>query len=200
MKFELPKLDYQENALEPHISGRTVAIHYHKHHQGYLNKLEKAIGGTSEANKSLKELIQTTEGHVFNCAAQVWNHSFYWQSMNPNNSALPIDPLKDAIERDFGSLKQFKEDFAEAAKGEFGSGWAWLIHQKDENKLDIISSTDAENPLQSNGKQIPLLTIDVWEHAYYLDYQNERGKYIESYLEYLINWEFAADNFTKIET
>ena len=200
MEFELPKLDYQENELEPHISGQTVAIHYHKHHQGYLNKLKKAIGDTSDANKSLEELIQTSEGHVFNCAAQVWNHSFYWKSMIPNSPATPKGQLEDAINKDFGSLKQFKEDFAEAAKGEFGSGWAWLIYKKDQSKLAIMSSTDAENPLQSNGKQIPLLTIDVWEHAYYLDYQNERAKYIESYLEHLINWEFAAENYMRIDT
>ncbi len=199
MKFELPQLDYLENALEPYISEQTVAIHYHKHHQGYLNKLEKAIDGTSDKNKSLEELIQTTNGHVFNCAAQVWNHSFYWKSMSPDKLTTPISSLEDRIISDFGSLKHFKEKFSNAAKGEFGSGWAWLIYKKDENKLDIISSTDAENPLQSNGKQIPLLTLDVWEHAYYLDYQNERGKYIESYLEHLINWKFAAENFMKIK-
>lgn len=197
MKFELPKLDYAENALDPHISEQTVAIHYHKHHQGYLNKLKKAIGDKKEAEKTLEELIRTTEGHVFNCAAQVWNHSFYWKCMTPDGGSKPAEKLAQAIDRDFGSLKEFKTKFTEAANGEFGSGWAWLTSDKN-GKLHVTSSTDAENPLQSSESKTPLLTIDVWEHAYYLDYQNERGKYVEGFLDHLINWDFVSDNYNKL--
>ena len=195
MNFELPKLDYAEYALEPHISNQTVAIHYHKHHQGYIDKLEHAIGTKKDSEKSLTDLIKSTsDEHVFNCASQVWNHNFYWKSMTPNSNTKPTKKLVKAIDRDFGSMDKFNHAFAEAAKGEFGSGWAWLVSNVD-GALKVISSTDAENPLLSNVKQIPLLTMDVWEHAYYLDYQNERGKYVHAYIDHLINWDFASSNY-----
>jgi Fe-Mn family superoxide dismutase len=193
MKFELPTLPYDKSALAPHISARTLELHYEKHHRGYLTKLEKAIGGKPEAEKSLHEIIRTTEGTVFNLAAQVWNHTFYWDSMKPGGGGRPAGPLLAAIERDFGGFDRFAKQFAEAARGEFGSGWAWLV--LGPQKLRVIATHDAENPLQTNA--LPLLTIDVWEHAYYLDYQNERDRYVQAVLDHLLNWSFAEQNFAR---
>ena len=191
MNYELPELPYDFDSLEPHISGKTLEVHYEKHHKSYLTKLKKGIEGTSDEEKSLEELVETAGGSIFNNAAQVWNHSFYWQSMSPNGGGNPEGDLAELVERDFGPVQEFKERFTEAAKKEFGSGWGWLVKRPD-GRLDIISTTDAENPLQEG--KTPLLAIDVWEHAYYLDYQNERPKYIKAYLDELINWEFAAKN------
>jgi Fe-Mn family superoxide dismutase len=196
MKFELPPLPYEKSALAPHVSARTLDLHYEKHHRGYLKKLEQAIGGTPKAEKSLREIIRTTEGTVFNLAAQVWNHTFYWDSMKPGGGGRPAGPLLAAIEHDFGGFDAFTRQFAEAARGEFGSGWAWLV--LGPQKLRVIATHDAENPLQTNAR--PLLTIDVWEHAYYLDYQNERDRYVQAFLDHLVNWPFAEQNFAHAQS
>lgn len=191
MEFKLEPLPYDLDALAPHISERTLHYHYEKHHRGYLNKLEEAIGDRPEAKKSLENLIIETEGDVFNFAAQVWNHSFYWRSLKPDGGKRPGGALDEAIQSAFGSFDRFKRDFAEAANGEFGSGWAWLV-QGTAGRLGVINSSDAENPLK--GRQTPLLCIDVWEHAYYLDYQNERAKYVQAVIEHLLDWDFAEQN------
>jgi Fe-Mn family superoxide dismutase len=191
MKFELPPLPYDTTALAPHISERTLDFHYGKHHQLYMKKLKAAIEGTPDEQKTLEQLIKTCGGSIFNNAAQVWNHTFYWNSMSPQGGGAPGRTLAGFIERDFTSIDSFIERFSAAARGEFGSGWAWLV-QRPDGRLDVINSSDAENPLQRGLK--PLLTIDVWEHAYYLDYQNERAKYIQAFVKELINWDFAAAN------
>ncbi|HUD96345.1 MAG TPA: superoxide dismutase [Woeseiaceae bacterium] len=190
MQFELKPLDYDYDALEPHIGARTVEIHYSKHHQGYLDKLEKAIGDKPLAKESLEHIVRNTEGSVFNSAAQVWNHDFYWKCMKPGGGGKPAGDVEKLLSRDFGSLDRFRQDFAEAASNEFGSGWTWLV--MDNGKLRVISTTDADTPLTKN--LTALLTLDVWEHAYYLDYQNERDAYIEAFLDHLINWDFAREN------
>ena len=190
MQFKLQPLDYPYDALAPHISASTVEIHYSKHHKGYLDKLEKAIGGKELADEDLEDIVCKTEGSTFNNAAQVWNHDFYWQCMTPDGGGDPKGEVAEALKRDFGSIKDFRQKFAEAAKNEFGSGWAWLVQES--GKLKVRSTTDAENPLIY--EQNPLLTIDVWEHAYYLDYQNERAKYVKAFIDHLINWDFVARN------
>lgn len=190
MQFELKPLDYDYDALEPHIGARTVEIHYSKHHQGYLDKLENAIGDKPLAKESLEHIVRKTEGSVFNSAAQVWNHDFYWKCMKPGGGGKPAGDVEKLLSRDFGSLDRFRQDFAEAASNEFGSGWTWLV--MDSGKLRVISTTDADTPLTKN--LTALLTLDVWEHAYYLDYQNERDAYIEAFLDHLINWDFAREN------
>ena len=197
MEFELPKLPYELDELEPYVSARTLRIHYLKHHQGYVDKLEKALSGKPLARKSLVDIVCETDGDTYNNAAQVWNHSFYWSSMTRNGGGSPRQSVAAAIERDFGGVEDFKQRFAEAASGEFGSGWAWLV-ANDDGKLRVISSTDAENPMRSG--QHPLLTLDVWEHAYYLDYQNERGKYIAAFLDHLLNWAFVEKNLNRVNT
>jgi Fe-Mn family superoxide dismutase len=192
MKFELPPLPYEKSALEPYISARTLEFHYEKHHRGYLSKLEKTIGHTPDAEKSLVQIIQESQGKIFNLAAQVWNHTFYWDCMKPNGGGEPRGDLAAAIKRDFGDYATFAQQFSAAANGEFGSGWGWLVVAKN-GKLDVVNSSDAENPLQSDQK--PILTVDVWEHAYYLDYQNERERYVSAFVDHLINWDFAERNF-----
>ena len=196
MKFELPDLPYDYSALEPHISARTLKIHHQKHHGGYVKKLEKLIGDTKKAENSLEEIICSSSGKEFNLAAQVWNHTFYWHSMAPGGGMRPGGALKSAIESAFGSVDELRKELADAAVDEFGSGWAWLIATKD-GKLAVTHSTDAENPLPTSNT--PLLTIDVWEHAYYLDYQNEREKYVDALLDNLINWRFATENFARLK-
>ena len=194
MKFELPPLPYDKSALAPYVSARTLELHYEKHHRGYLTKLEKAIRGTPVAEKSLVDIIRESDGAVFNNAAQVWNHTFYWDSMKPRGGGKPSSEFLRVIERDLGSFPEFTQQFSEAAMGEFGSGWAWLV-LSNSGKLRVIASHDAENPLQTNA--VPLLTIDVWEHAYYVDYQNERDRYISGYLDHLVNWDFAEKNYLR---
>lgn len=191
MKFEIEPLPYSHDALAPHISARTLEIHHGKHHQGYMDKLRKQIEGKPEAEHSLEDLIRSSEGDLFNNAAQVWNHAFYWKSMKPDGGGEPAGELADALIAGFGSIDRFKAQFAEAANGEFGSGWAWLVLDPG-GRLRVLSSSDAENPLQKG--QTPLLTLDVWEHAYYLDHQNDRGGYVAGFLDRLIDWEFAARN------
>jgi Fe-Mn family superoxide dismutase len=190
MQFNLKPLDYDYDALEPHIGARTVEIHYSKHHQGYLDKLEKAIGDKPLAKESLEVIVRNTDGPVFNSAAQVWNHDFYWKCMKPGGGGKPAGEVEKLLSRDFGSLDRFRQDFAEAASNEFGSGWTWLV--MDNGKLRVISTTDADTPLTKD--MTALLTLDVWEHAYYLDYQNERDAYIEAFLDRLVNWDFAREN------
>jgi superoxide dismutase, Fe-Mn family len=190
VSFELPALPYAKDALAPHMSAETFDYHHGKHHLAYVNKLNELTAGKPEAGKSLEELIRTTEGGLFNQAAQVWNHTFFWSCMKPAGGGEPTGDLAAAIQRDFGSYADFKTKFAAEAVGRFGSGWAWLV--KDGDKLAITNSINAGNPM-TEGKT-PLLTLDVWEHAYYIDYRNARPNFITAFLEHLVNWDFAAAN------
>ena len=190
--IELPKLPYEMNALEPHISQKTLEFHYGKHHNGYVNNLNKLIAGTPFESKSLEEIVKTAQGGMFNNAAQVWNHTFYWNCMTPNpKKTAPTGKLMDAIVRDFGSFDAFKEKFINACVTLFGSGWAWLVADK-EGKLSIVQTSNAQTPLTEGLK--PLLVCDVWEHAYYLDYQNLRANYVNEFWS-VINWEFVESNY-----
>ncbi|NNE61860.1 MAG: superoxide dismutase [Woeseia sp.] len=195
MKFDMKPLPYDYGALEPHISARTLQFHYDKHHQGYMNKLKSAIQDTPQADQSLEEIIVRADGGVFNSAAQVWNHDFYWRSMMPNGGGTPGSGLKKAIDNHFGGVESFLKRMKDAATGQFGSGWAWLVAD-NEGDLKVMSTSDAKNPLQQG--LTPLLTIDVWEHAYYLDTQNDRGGYVDKVLAELINWDFAEANLEKL--
>ena len=191
----LPPLPYAENALDPVISAKTIGIHYGKHHKKYVETLNKLIAGTELAKLTLEELISATAGKadkaaIFNNAAQTWNHTFYWRSLRPKGGGEPPAALKQKIEASFGSLEACKKELATAATTQFGSGWAWLVLEGD--KLKVVKTGNAETPLAKGAK--PLLTIDVWEHAYYLDYQNRRTDYVNAVLGKLINWDFAADN------
>jgi Fe-Mn family superoxide dismutase len=194
MAFTLTPLPYDKNALAPHISAETLDFHHGKHHQAYVTNLNKALEGKPEANKSLEDVILSSDGPVFNNAAQVWNHTFYWSSMKPNGGGQPTGDLADAIKRDFGSFEKFSEAFSNAAATQFGSGWAWLVLGKD-RKLAVTKTPNADLPLKHGEKA--LLTIDVWEHAYYIDYRNARPKYIETFLKSLANWDFALENLKK---
>ncbi|MEZ4232593.1 MAG: Fe-Mn family superoxide dismutase [Polyangiaceae bacterium] len=191
MAIELPALPWAKDALAPHISAETIDYHYGKHHNAYVTNLNKLIEGTDMASKSLEEIVKAAEGGMFNNAAQVWNHTFYWNSMKPGGGGAPSGALADAINGSFGSFDKFKEEFSSAAATQFGSGWAWLV--KEGNKLSVMKTPNAETPLTKAGVT-PLLTIDVWEHAYYVDYRNARPKYIETFLSSLANWDFAAKN------
>jgi Fe-Mn family superoxide dismutase len=193
MAFQLPALPYARDALSPYISAETIDYHYGKHHQTYVDKLNAAVEGKPEADKSLEELLTTQSGGVFNNSAQIWNHTFYWHSLKPNGGGAPTGALKEAIDRDFGSLDACKKQLADAVGTHFGSGWAWLV--VDGGKLKVESLHDAGNPLTAG--QTPLLTIDAWEHAFYIDYRNAKPKYCEAVLEHLINWDFAAENLAK---
>ncbi len=195
MTIALPDLPYSFDALEPHISADTLKLHYGKHHRGYVSKLNKAIADSDYADLTLEQIIakskDANDAGVFNNAAQAWNHTFLWHSMTPNGGGAPDGQLKESIESAFGSVSAFRDAFRDAATSQFGSGWVWLVN--DSGRLDIVTTSNAGTPLV--GDAIPLLTLDVWEHAYYLDYQNERKRYVEKFLDQLINWEFAADNF-----
>jgi Fe-Mn family superoxide dismutase len=191
----LPPLPYPDNALDPVISANTLSFHYGKHHKTYVDNLNKLIAGSELADLSLEEIIASTAGKadkigVFNNAAQVWNHTFYWNSLSPKGGGEPPSALKQKIEASFGSVEACKKELATAATTQFGSGWAWLA--QDGDKLQVIKTGNADLPLTKGIK--PLLTIDVWEHAYYLDYQNRRPDYVNAVLDKLINWGFAADN------
>lgn len=190
MSIELPALPYARNALEPHISSETLDFHYGKHHQAYVDNLNKMIAGTEFADADLETIIRKSQGGMFNNAAQVWNHTFYWNSLSPNGGGEPKGKLGEAIARSFGSFATFKEEFAKAAIGTFGSGWAWLV-QRTDGSLAIVSTSNAATPITGSDK--PLLTCDVWEHAYYIDYRNARAKYVEAFWN-LVNWDFAAKN------
>ncbi len=191
MKHELPKLPYSPEALEPYISKKTIEYHYGKHHATYVKKLNGLIPGTDFEDASLEEIILKAEGGIFNNGAQVWNHSFFWEGFSPNGGGEPQGELMQAIEEAFGSYGKFKDEFSEAAATLFGSGWAWLVKNK-EGKLEIVQTANAGNPLRSG--QTPLLTCDVWEHAYYLDYQNRRPEFIEGFWK-LVDWHKAAERF-----
>lgn len=189
--FEAIEPPYPEDALAPHVSARTVHEHYEKHHQGYRKKLSQLVRGKPEEKRSLEDLIRHADGDVFDNAAQLWNHNFLWRSMRPGGGGDPEGPLREALEEAFGSISDFRRRFAEAANEQFGSGWAWLV--KDERGLISIQTTsNADNPLRRGC--VPLLTLDVWEHAYYLDYRSERDRYVHAFLEHLVNWDFAAEN------
>jgi Fe-Mn family superoxide dismutase len=192
MTFELPKLPYALDALEPHISKETLEYHYGKHHQTYVTNLNNLTKDTDLAKKSLEELIKTTTGPIFNNAAQVWNHTFYWHSMAPHAGGNPNGKLAAAIEEKWKTFDAFKEEFNKVALGTFGSGWAWLV-KTSTGTLEIQSTSNAGNPLTSGN--IPLLTCDVWEHAYYIDYRNARAKYVDAFWS-LVNWKFVEENFT----
>ena len=194
MAFELPALPYAKDALAPHISAETLEYHHGKHHQAYVTNLNKLLEGKPEASKSLEEVILSSEGGVFNNAAQIWNHTFYWNSIKPNGGGQPTGDLADAIKRDFGSFEKFSEEFSNAAATQFGSGWAWLVLGADK-KLAVAKTANADLPMKHGQKA--LLTIDVWEHAYYIDFRNARPKYIETFLKSLANWDFALANLKK---
>ncbi len=194
---QLLPLPYPENALEPVISARTIEFHYGKHHQGYVNNLNKLIADTPMADLPLEKIMADTVNNsektgFFNNAAQIWNHNFYWKSLKPGGAAVPAQ-LKSALEKDFGSIENVKKELSQAAITQFGSGWAWLV--KDGGTIKVAKTANAQCPLTSG--QIPLLTIDVWEHAYYLDYQNRRPDYVAAVIDKLLNWEFALENLSK---
>ena len=192
MSLELADLPYAYDALEPFISRRTIEIHHSKHHGGYVDKLRDRLADDMQ-HEPLEAILLSSNGSQFNLAAQVWNHDFYWRSLTPVQTEFTAqERLAPMVEASFGSLDGFKQAFHESAANEFGSGWAWLAYHPEQKKLEVFSTTDALNPLTSG--RVPLLTFDVWEHAYYLDYQNERGRYIHSYLDEYINWDFAEQN------
>jgi len=190
MTFELPALPYDRNALAPHISEETLNYHYGKHHQAYVTNLNKLTEGTEFASMSLEEVVKKSEGGMFNNAAQVFNHTFYWNSLSPNGGGAPSGAIAEAINKQFGSFDAFKEAFTQKAATLFGSGWAWLVKNPD-GSLSIEQTSNAATPI--TGDQTPILTCDVWEHAYYVDYRNARPKYIEAFWS-LVNWDFANSN------
>lgn len=195
MSIEFPNLPYGSDALEPHVSARTLEFHYGKHHKAYVDKLNAAIAGTAYDGQSLETIISSShsaaDAGVFNNAAQAWNHTFLWHSMSPNGGGEPTGQLADAIKDRFGDTAAFRDAFKKSALGQFGSGWTWLV--RTAQGVDIANTGNAETPLTDG--VTPLLTLDVWEHAYYLDYQNKRDTYVDAFLANLINWEFAAQNF-----
>jgi Fe-Mn family superoxide dismutase len=196
MAFELPPLPYAKNALEPHMSANTLDFHHGKHHQAYVTNLNNLTKDTPMASQSLEAIIRATYRDdakigIFNNAAQVWNHTFFWNSMKPGGGGAPSGRLAAAIDSDLGGLAKFKDDFKAAAVAQFGSGWAWLV--ADNGKLKITRTANAVTPLAEG--QTALLTCDVWEHAYYLDYQNRRPDFVQAFLDHLVNWDFAAKNF-----
>lgn len=193
MEHKLPELPYAKDALAPGISAETLEYHYGKHHKTYVDNINKLIAGTEFENMTLEEIVKKASGGVFNNAAQVWNHTFYWNCLSPSGGGEPSGALADAIARDFGSFAQFKDKFSSAAVTQFGSGWAWLLKNPD-GSLAIEATSNAGTPL-TEGKK-PLLTCDVWEHAYYIDYRNARPKYVEAFWS-LVNWRFATGNFEK---
>jgi Fe-Mn family superoxide dismutase len=190
MLFKLPSLPYEKSALEPHISTETLEYHYSKHHQTYVNNLNNLIAGTENERKSLEEIIISEDGGLFNNAAQIWNHTFYWHCLSPNGGGEPTGDLLTALNNTFGSFEEFKAQFTKAAISTFGSGWAWLVKNQD-GSLEITSTSNADLPMKH--QQTALLTCDVWEHAYYIDYRNARPKYIEAFWN-LVNWEFVEQN------
>ncbi len=195
--FTLPKLPYSEEALSPYISAKTISFHYGKHHQGYLDKLNELVAGTDKAGLSLEQVIvaahEKQETAIFNNAAQVWNHTFYWNSLHPKGGGQSPAEFLEVLEGSFGEFEVFKKEFTQAALGQFGSGWVWLVQVGE--KLQIVKTGNAETPIAQG--MSPVLTLDVWEHAYYLDYQNRRADYVAAFLDKLVNWEFALGNLAK---
>ena len=194
MAFELPALPYEKNALEPHISSETLDYHYGKHHATYVTKLNGLVEGTDMESKSLEEIIKSSEGGVFNNAAQVWNHTFYWHCLSPNGGGEPTGDLAEAINAKWGSFADFQAAFNDKTVNNFGSSWTWLVKTAD-GSLDIVNTSNAETPI-SGEEYTPVLTVDLWEHAYYIDYRNARPKYLENFWA-LVNWEFGNENFAK---
>lgn len=192
MAFTLPPLPYAQDALAPHISAETFEYHYGKHHAAYVTNLNNLIPGTEFENKSLEDIVKTSSGGVYNNSAQVWNHTFFWNCMKPQGGAAPTGALADAINKKWGSYDDFKKAFQASAVGNFGSGWTWLVKKAD-GSVDIVNMGAAGTPLTTGDKA--LLCIDVWEHAYYIDYRNARPKFVETFLASLVNWDFAAQNF-----
>ncbi len=190
MAIELPPLPYARDALAPHLSAETLDFHYGKHHQAYVTNLNNLIKGTEFENASLEEIVKKSSGGMFNNAAQIWNHTFYWNGFSPKGGGEPTGKLADAIAKSFGSFQQFKDEFSKVAIGTFGSGWGWLTAKAD-GSLALASTSNAATPL--TGADRPLLTCDVWEHAYYIDYRNLRAKYVESFWN-LVNWDFVRAN------
>jgi len=193
MEHQLSELPYAEDALAPHISAETIEYHYGKHHRAYVDNINRLITGTELEKMSLEEIIQKSSGGIFNNAAQVWNHTFYWSCLSPKGGGEPAGDLAKVINNTFGSFEQFKEKFTNAAVTLFGSGWTWLVEMPD-GSLAIEQAGNAGNPLKDVKK--PILTCDVWEHAYYIDYRNARAKYIESFWK-LVNWDFVSNNYTQ---
>lgn len=193
MAFSLPPLPYDKAALAPYLSAETLDFHYGKHHAAYVTNLNKLLEGKPEANKPLEEIILTSEGGVFNNAAQVWNHTFYWHGLKPGGGGEPKGAFLAAIEREFGSVATLREQLSTAAATQFGSGWAWLV--VDKSKLAVTKTSNADLPMKHS--QTALFTIDVWEHAYYVDYRNQRPKYVEAVLNHLVNWDVVAENFAR---
>jgi Fe-Mn family superoxide dismutase len=192
MEHQLPPLPYAKDALAPHISAETMEFHYGKHHQTYVTNLNNLIKGTEFENAALEEIIKKSSGGIYNNSAQVWNHTFFWNSMKPNGGGAPKGALADAINKKWGSFDEFKKAFQASAVGNFGSGWTWLVKKAD-GSVDIVNMGAAGTPLTTGDKA--LLTIDVWEHAYYIDYRNLRAKFVENFLNSLANWDFAEANF-----
>ncbi len=190
-KHELPPLPFEKNALEPHISAETLEYHYGKHHAAYVSNLNKLISRTEFESASLEDIIMKAKGGIFNNAAQVWNHTFYWNSLSPDGGGEPKGALANAITKAFGSFGDFKEKFLASAAGNFGSGWTWLVKNAN-GEVEIANTSNAANPMTN--RLTPLLTCDVWEHAYYIDYRNARPKYVEAFWN-LVNWDFAEKNF-----
>ncbi|NYE62252.1 Fe-Mn family superoxide dismutase [Duganella sp. 1224] len=191
MEHTLPPLPYAIDALAPHISQETLEYHYGKHHQAYVTNLNNLIKGTEFENLSLEEIIKKSSGGIFNNSAQIWNHTFFWNSLTPNGKGAPEGALADAINAKWGSFDKFKEEFTKSAVGNFGSSWTWLVKKAD-GSLEIVNTSNAATPLTTDAKA--LITIDLWEHAYYIDYRNLRPKFIETFFK-LANWDFAAANF-----
>jgi Fe-Mn family superoxide dismutase len=191
MAFELPELPYAKDALEPHISAETLEFHYGKHHATYVTKLNGLVEGTDMAGQSLEDIVKSSSGGVFNNAAQIWNHTFYWHSLSPNGGGEPTGAIADAINAAFGSFEDFKTKFNDIAVNNFGSSWTWLVKKAD-GSLDIVNTSNAGTPITEDGVT-PLLTVDLWEHAYYIDYRNLRPKYLEGFWA-LVNWDFANQN------
>ncbi|WP_305821870.1 superoxide dismutase [Massilia brevitalea] len=190
MEHTLPPLPYAKDALQPHISAETLEYHYGKHHATYVTNLNNLIKGTEFENMSLEEIVTKSSGGIFNNSAQVWNHTFFWNCMSPNGGGAPTGKVAEAIDAKWGSFDKFKEEFTKSAVGNFGSGWTWLV-QKADGSVDIVNTSNAHTPLASDDKA--LLTCDVWEHAYYIDYRNARAKFVESWWN-LVNWEFVNAN------
>jgi len=192
MEHTLPPLPYAADALAPYISKETIDFHYGKHHQTYVTNLNNLIKGTEFADHGLEDIVRKSSGGVFNNAAQIWNHTFFWNSLTPGGGGEPGGALAQAVQAKWGTFAGFKEAFTKSALGNFGSGWTWLVRKAD-GSLDIVNTSNAATPLTTPDK--PLLTIDVWEHAYYIDYRNARAKFVETFLDKLVNWDFAARNF-----
>jgi Fe-Mn family superoxide dismutase len=190
MAFTLPELPFAIDALEPHISRETLEYHYGKHHRAYVDKLNELVKGTQWENKTLEDIVRGADGAIFNNGAQAWNHTLYWSCMRPGGATAPQGQLAEAVKKHFGGLAQLQEAFSKVGLGQFGSGWAWLATGPD-GKLEVLSTSNAGNPLQQG--KTPLLGCDVWEHAYYLDYRNQRGKYLEAFWK-LVNWDVVGKN------